>query len=622
MKKKVLSLLLACALLSSSIVQSNAISSEKVVNRDVESIVSEYLTNLTYNMYMYEENNIERFEAPVDVLRETASDNEQQLSLFSTQFVDITEVERNLSYINDYAEFASYTRQAQGITRKDFEVEYTFIDIQQNGRAAEVLVREDISFTYTHDPLNTEPTYLVNTYVVELVEFDNEWKVTDLTSEIEFSDVAKEEGFDLEESINAFDAMMVEQNSERVDQNRATAIEVVDEFEGPLVETPGIRELTAEEAEELMAELEADMLAQENEYSLQSVSPKASYNVYTYLRRDNMNDVLQYARTYWNDDIDYPDPTGVHTWRNKNVFGDFGSVGGDCMNFSSQLVYTGFGGTNDRATVIAKTRTPLDSTGNYTWYGNPSVGSATSSFKGCTSFKNYLAGVRGSSSESGIVNSAPIILNGNSNPGTQYTSFPGSVMHVYGGSGAFTHAIYCTSATGNSWRNVYYYAHSPSAYNAAVGDTANWVSSGRQIRVHPIIAFREVNSCSSASHAYSSNSDATCNNCGYNRMRVRLNGAQNFLNITRNSTVNISGKAVKTATSQTGAMSTMTCYRLAMNVVTPKGASTWYEVYNASTITKSIAFSQVGIYTITIAARDINGTGSVSSTHTFTIRIT
>ena len=186
----------------------------------------------------------------------------------------------------------------------------------------------------------------------------------------------------------------------------------------------------------------------------------------------------------------------------------------------------------------------------------------------------------------------------------------GAAIQVPGSAGAYQHAIIVTEQQGPARSAIYYCAHTTDAKYVKLGDT--WPSSA--IRVILPTTMRETTTCTQSNHSYSNVAsdvgvDATCNHCGYCRLYIK----PNLLN------------AVKQGKTKTLAATTnLSCYRMAMKVVSPSGSTSWLgNEMNTSSYSKSYTFSEQGLYTITVYARDLNPTvysSSISTSVTFVVR--
>ena len=74
-------------------------------------------------------------------------------------------------------------------------------------------------------------------------------------------------------------------------------------------------------------------------------------------------------------------------------FRSFANDGGDCMNFASQSMWSGFYGSQQSRAVIDSHILPMDSDGTYKWYGTSKDSTdKTASWTSCENFRNYLTG--------------------------------------------------------------------------------------------------------------------------------------------------------------------------------------------------------------------------------------
>ena len=326
----------------------------------------------------------------------------------------------------------------------------------------------------------------------------------------------------------------------------------------------------------------------------------------------------QYAYTYWWDDIDSGvEPPNDEKWRNP-LFGDYGTSGGNCQNYASQIAWAGLGGSNTSAAISSVMR-PLDSV----WK------KAKSDFTSCSAFRAYTTKVRSNTYANGVVTNSHLSLNSRLQPSQlpNYMSIlPGSILHVYnkGVQANRGHAIYCLSVTGSTWNNVYYAANSNSAYNVKVGDQPTWVGTeakGDNVAVEKINAFKITSNCNG--HTYTATNDFTCNSCGFNRVAAFQYNPTNHMNVTLNSQKTVGAYVAQLISNATGTMTNFNCYQLAMSVTKPNGTETWYSKTNSYSLSQQITFNQEGIWTIRFDARDRTPSGTDSNviSYTFTIRV-
>ena len=619
MKKRVrfLALFLVSALLFGNCYTVKATTPESAVTDTAEG----YLSLLAREMYLYEEADVTPF-----TLSSRNMELQPKVAMEMWQTDELIKVEEDLKTIEDIAEFTKYYRKASGITRENFNVDYTFDDIQIDGEYATLTAKEHISFHYTHIPGFEELTELINTYWLELANVEGNWVVVKMTSDCIFTPEEIESGIDLKSAIaQVSEAPEYEPASD--DEGTTEVGYGVDEI--PFEVDEPIEVDLIEMTEEDKAEWERVM---EETYQTpvvtneEATAPAANYTVHRAVGYDK-NAAIQYAKTYWGEGV-----INGFNWRNEEVFHEYGQYEGqgDCQNFASQCIYAGLGGSNAVAAVKNKLRPAVPGTSTNGWYGSPNYTGCSKGWFSTSGFRNYHDTIV--SNKSALLTSAPreFIPTKSSKPskdiGSNYKSaLLGSLAHVYGNSKQLGHAIFITSVNGDSWSQVLYTAHSPSALNAAITD---FIGPNKQMMVFTITGMRDSRSCAYSGHQYSSptnnNYDCTCNSCGFVRLMVRPTSPSAYADITYGTTKSVGGSATRFPDNTSGTGVANKCYQTAMCVTKPDGSSAWAPaVQNASSISTSIKFNQRGIWKIEVVGRDIAPTlaGSTSVSNTFTIRV-
>lgn len=123
--KKILSCLFAFSVLLSVLnLPAFALSEET----EIEAIVESYLRSYSEKSFLYADQDLkENTVAEIPVLLSTEATNTiYQLSSGSTT---IYEMQDNIGYLNEKAEYFSAARQLQNIKRENFELFYAFSDI-------------------------------------------------------------------------------------------------------------------------------------------------------------------------------------------------------------------------------------------------------------------------------------------------------------------------------------------------------------------------------------------------------------------------------------------------------------------------------------------------------------
>lgn len=619
MKKNVrfLALFLVIGLLFGNCYTVRAANVESAVTNTAE----EYLSLLAHEMYLYEDTDATTFTlASKDIgLKNSMAANKWEGG-------DLVEIKKDLKTIEDIAAFTKYYREASGITRENFNVEYTFDDIRIDAAYATLTAKEHISFHYTHIPEFKELTELINTYWLELANIEGDWVVVKMTSDSIFTPEEIENGIDLEGAM-----ALVSKDLKQMGKCRNISI-AKDELimnEVPFETEEPVEVDLIEMTEEDKAEWERVM---EDTYQAQKISPEgtivptANYTVNRVISYDK-NAAIQYAKTYWGEGV-----INGFNWRNEEVFHEYGQYEnqGDCQNFASQCIYAGLGGSNAVTAVKNKLRPAVPGTFDTGWYGSPNYTGCSKGWFRTSGFQSYSESVV--ANKSAILMSTPrtFIPTTSTKPsidiGSNYKSaLLGSLVHVYGNNTQLGHAIFITSVNGDSWSQVLYTAHSPSQLNASVLD---FVGPNKKMMVFTITGMRDSRTCAYSGHTYSSptnnNYDCTCNSCGFVRLMVRPTSPSTYTDVTYGSTKSVGGSALRFPDSTSGTGVANKCYQMAICVTKPDGTSSWAPaVQNTSSISTSIKFNQRGIWKVEVVGRDIAPTltGSTSVSNTFTIRV-
>lgn len=324
MKKRVrfLALFLVSALLFGNCYTVKATTPESAVTDTAEG----YLSLLAREMYLYEEADVTPF-----TLSSRNMELQPKVAMEMWQTDELIKVEEDLKTIEDIAEFTKYYRKASGITRENFNVDYTFDDIQIDGEYATLTAKEHISFHYTHIPGFEELTELINTYWLELANVEGNWVVVKMTSDCIFTPEEIESGIDLKSAIaQVSEAPEYEPASD--DEGTTEVGYGVDEI--PFEVDEPIEVDLIEMTEEDKAEWERVM---EETYQTpvvtneEATAPAANYTVHRAVGYDK-NAAIQYAKTYWGEGV-----INGFNWRNEEVFHEYGQYEGqgDCQNFAS-----------------------------------------------------------------------------------------------------------------------------------------------------------------------------------------------------------------------------------------------------------------------------------------------
>ena len=325
-------------------------------------------------------------------------------------------------------------------------------------------------------------------------------------------------------------------------------------------------------------------------------------NTYRYYNRDN---ATAYAYTYTTDS--YTGSSGNNTNFTNDNFSYYSD--GNCQNFASQCIWAGLGGS-DTSDDIDSLKFPMDTSGNNQWYCNGQW-QANVYWTNTQWFYDYVSESSKEKVGTRMSASTYILPAGQSFAGISNatTRLSGAVLHVYGNETDYGHAIVVTGITGTGFGNITFCGNSPMRKAAKLSDYSQFTS--HAIRV--IIPYAMIRSrvCSSSGHTYASSSTGTscyCTRCG--DCKLTITGS--LLRPLRvGSTKTITGTA------------NVKCFRIAIGITKPSGSTSWREFTNTSSGSVSYTFSERGLYTVVVAARDVATTEahSCKETHTFKVRI-
>ncbi len=306
----------------------------------------------------------------------------------------------------------------------------------------------------------------------------------------------------------------------------------------------------------------------------------------TYDRSYNANNAIAYAYTYTTSS--YTGTSGNNTSFLNSNFNDYTNSGGNCQNFVSQCIWAGFGGI-DTYSAISNRLFPMNSgwsTVNNSWAAvNP--------------FYTYVT------SDTCTLNSIYGVVDGN-NGGFSHiplANLLGAALQVRRSSNTnYHHTLLITGATGYNFSEIQICGNSPMRKAVILADE-NYAS---DMRIIMPTAMQNGRTCSGGSHSFVG-THCACQHCGFNKLTVT--GAMK-------KPIAVGTRTTLTATTNS------TCYRIAL-CISYNGQETWTEYMNLSQISKTYTFSNAGLYTITVVARDVTDTDptSVTATHTYKIRV-
>lgn len=420
-KMKRFSCFLLCFLMMAALgLPSAAAVSLSMDEAEVKSIAENYISERTRKVYLYESAyqgvaaqtlldvlpepaatraNIEsEAESALSVTAQQAlvsfvEENEPELmASMEREDISLSTMQNDLQSMDDMTAYKSYVYEDQGFEYDYFDAQYLFSDVTVSGDYATVVMYEELNYQY--DDCD-DPSYELGEYNLILSKIDGEWVVVDVvTDDVAFLGYASE-GYDLDAEISAYNSAMLSAENELPQ----------------IVNAP---------------------VADVDTGTQRSASNDISYNQQT---------AANYALTYTTSD---DDGSSTPSFRNTR----FHWFGADCMNFCSQAVWAGFGGSNSWSDIPAKNG--MDTLGTATWWCTDTTG--TNSWASCSSFRTYVNSV--ASDTTGLVcDSESITGSTNTLPFTA-SQLVGAVLHVEGTvSGVPTakaHAVFVNAATGNT----------------------------------------------------------------------------------------------------------------------------------------------------------------------------
>lgn len=538
----------------------------------IEAVILDFMDRYTGNMYLYESNelltNTSAQLTEVERANLSASTGEFALTSQVNAHQNLTQITDSMDYVVDKAAYWKFVRQTQNLNRTDFQTAYTFDTIRISGSYAQVALTEHIAFYYEGATIQS---CMTRKHEIFLYHHKTGWLIFDITSDDGFDGTHKFGEFDAEAEMLAFEQGYVASESTTI----ATG------------------QISSSEGEQ--TEIQA-LTASTRTYNRQNAVNYA----YTYTKQG-----VEDAFAYYNDNF------------NKYRIRAGYSSDADCVNFVSQCIFAGFMGSND-ATSIASLSLPQDNYGSCAeakWYAHGSSWINTHSFYAYVTYIDENSENEESEEKVDLTRMIATVVEipANTSTITSPSNLTGAAALVDGDTGNFGHAIIITEQQGSNRNQLYYCGHTSDDKYIILGD----VWSVCPIRIILPTSMNYGRACLGTTHSYTTvaaanGMDATCNSCGYCRLYV----------------TNTLSPPVPVGTTKTlvGGIAGMSrCYRATMKVVTPNGNVVWLdEVLNSGTYSQTYTFSERGLYTITLYARDLNPDvypdDSVQRYHTYTIR--
>ena len=339
-----------------------------------------------------------------------------QIGEKETSLADLRE---NIAFVEKKAAFYSAMRQMQGIYRENLQLSYRYPVFQLEDSFCHVSVTETASFYYVD---SDRPSVYETVYSVDLVKLGGQWLVADITDGSRFDGLYKEDpAFDTAAALAAFEANLHTEACRVSNPSPPAAEDTEDGY-------------------------------------LPYCGANAAAYAYTYSRQE----ARALREEFYNP-----------------LFRSYAGHGGDCMNFVSQCMWAGFGGSQTQRSVDSASL-PMDTDGDSQWYsyGADSTAEPALSWVSCQSFRKYLtgaldgAGTEGSNASDDRGMCAAILDVG---PGSPITGVPaesliGAAAHVEGAGGPYAHAILLTDAVGTSRSEIWFCSHTKDMTHIKLGD--------------------------------------------------------------------------------------------------------------------------------------------------------
>ena len=289
----------------------------------------------------------------------------------------------DLRCMEDMTAYYAHIYEDQHVSFSNFDASYFFGDVVVDGDLAMVEVFEELNYQYSDCD---EPSYELGEFNVMLVKLDGEWVVADVVSDDSAFLSSCTTSYDADSEIRAYD------------------------------EAKSFSYVPAEAAP---AEGEND-----------GIALAAASNI-PYNRQNAVN----YALTYT---TQADDGKKTPSFRNTR----FHWFGKDCMNFASQCVWAGFGGSNSWTDIPA--HQGMDTVNPYWWCDN--AGQCSSgSWASCGAFRTYVEDSKKFSSMGLICENSSVDATDN-DLGYSASQLVGAVLHV----NSLGHAVFVNAATGTT----------------------------------------------------------------------------------------------------------------------------------------------------------------------------
>lgn len=438
--KVLMALCMAIALTCPTVFAAEAELTELNDRTEIEAVTESYLNSCTEGIYFHsgEMDSSQTLTAVMmDTLTAEETSMEESISVAALDdFVEessptllesmdrssifMKDMVMDLSTMENRTAYFGHVYEEQDITYSYFNADYVFNAVKVEGDYALAEVNEILDYQYS---FCDEPTYEMIQYNVLLMKLNGEWVIADVISDDQF-----------------FQA-----NYDNADYDLETAIDGYDE----VTDTAYIAE---------------------NGLDDQSVTVTAANGSgdISYIKENAVNYALMHTTS---------DDSGTPSFKNDR----FPWFGADCMNFASQCIWAGFGGSN--STTDIANGNGMDkvgsNSGNTAWWANNTSG--TNSWASCRNFRLYVTNSAGSADKGLLCDMIPTAYNSNT-LAFSAEDLIGAILHVQGSSNgspvAGGHAVFVNNATGNTRDKIYVCAYNNCAKNKLL--STGWPASSTE----------------------------------------------------------------------------------------------------------------------------------------------
>ena len=385
---------------------------------EVKAAAENILRNYQEAAMLYEEQDLRT--GTVAELPAALSGEAQPVFRLAKEDLTLEQLRENMIFLEKKARFYSGMRQLQEIYRTDLLLFYDLGEPELTENTGRISVKETAQFRYTgSDQLSVYETY----YTVRLVKPGDRWLVADVTDGSRFDKLYKDQGA-------AFD------------EGAALA--------------------------EFAASLEREDCTVSYPYTPSAGEGRILYDGAS---------AAAYAYTYSLLTAGMPRSEFYNP-----LFVSYAGEGGDCMNFASQCMWAGFGGSQDNEAAAGRAL-PMDTEGDSQWFGrSTSQGKINLSWVSCQSFRKYLTGSTGgtglggsnAAGDAGMYATILDAASGSPLSGVTPEELVGAAAHVEGSGGSYSHAIVLTAATGNKRSEIWFCGHTKDITHVKLGDYYIW----------------------------------------------------------------------------------------------------------------------------------------------------